>query len=81
MLCDRKKFLNLKIKSNDFRLCIELPFRINYLNYNYCSFPSYEYKRQYGKKNVNEFKDGFLILLETVFLGKTISYLLQLLIY
>ena len=64
VLCDRKKFLNLKIKSNDFRLCIELPFRINYLNYNYCSFPSYEYKRQYGKKNVNEFKDGFLILLE-----------------
>ena len=30
----------------------------------YKCIPSYEYKRIAGKKKVNAFKDGFLILLE-----------------
>ena len=32
----------------------------------YTSLPSYEKKRIAGKKKVNAFKDGFLILLEMI---------------
>ena len=33
---------------------------------NYFNLPSYEKKRIAGKKKVNEFKDGFLILIEMI---------------
>lgn len=46
---------------SDFRLCVELPINIKKLNLNYNSYSSFEYKRLFGKKKVNEFKDGFLI--------------------
>ena len=41
-------------------------------NMQYECIPSYEYKRIAGKKKVNAFKDGFLILLEIL---KIIFYL------
>jgi hypothetical protein len=66
VLCDRKKFLSLNLKNNDFRLCVELPYKVKSFGYFYDTYPSYEYARKYGEKNLKEFKDGFLILLEII---------------
>lgn len=57
-------FKKLNIKSDDFRFCVELPIKMEISNMQYECIPSYEYKRIAGKKKVNAFKDGFLILLE-----------------
>ena len=54
----------LKIQSNDFRYCVELPIKMQLAKMKYQCLPSYEKKRIAGKKKVNAFKDGFLILLE-----------------
>ncbi len=56
----------LDIKSNDFRFCVELPIKMQSLNIKYECLPSYEKKRIAGKKKVNAFIDGFLILLEMI---------------
>tara|TARA_B100001250_G_C19762632_1_gene773208 strand:- start:71 stop:760 length:690 start_codon:yes stop_codon:yes gene_type:complete len=66
ILCDVDKFNKLNLKSHDFRLCIELPFKISKNFDNYCELPMIERARFAGKKNVNVLKDGFLILLEVV---------------
>jgi glycosyltransferase involved in cell wall biosynthesis len=58
-----QKFKSLKLKSKDFRLCVEIPINIKKKNYLYTEVPSFERIRLGGKKKVNEFKDGFLILL------------------
>jgi hypothetical protein len=55
------KFLDLKRK--DFCLCIELPVLAKFKKYKFISKPSYERSRLSGKKKLNEFKDGFLMLL------------------
>ena len=55
-------FKALNLKSNDFRLCVELPIKAKKMNFNYISIPCHERKRIAGTKKVNEFKDGFLIL-------------------
>jgi glycosyltransferase involved in cell wall biosynthesis len=57
------KFKSLKLTSLDFRLCVELPLKVRKLNMNYSNIGSYEKPRIAGAKKVNEFKDGFLILL------------------
>ena len=57
---DQVNLLNLKRK--DFGFCVELPIKANRNNLNIGSTNSYERKRLAGKKNVNAFKDGFLIL-------------------
>ena len=57
-------FNQLKVKSNDFRFCVEFPIKMQLLNMKYTSIPSYEKKRLGGEKKVNAFKDGFLILIE-----------------
>ena len=67
VLCDVKKFNSLNLKSNDFRLCIELPFEISQSKYTYTEFSSYERARYGGKKKVNVIKDGFIILTEVVY--------------
>ena len=59
-----KSFNNLNIKSNDFRFCVELPIKMQLAGMKYTSIPSYEKRRIAGKKKVNAFKDGFLILTE-----------------
>ncbi len=59
-----ESFKKLDINSNDFRFCVELPIKMHKKKLSYASIPSYEKKRIAGKKNVNEIKDGFLILLE-----------------
>ena len=57
-------FKSLNIQSNDFRFCVELPIKMQLLSMKYTSIPSYEKKRIAGKKKVNAFIDGFLILTE-----------------
>ena len=56
-------FKSLNLKSKDFRFCIELPVLAKFKKYKFISKPSYERPRLSGKKKVNEFRDGFLILL------------------
>ena len=66
VLCNVKKFNSIKFKSFDFRLCIELPHNVNKKKFKYTEIPMFERKRFAGAKKVNEFKDGFLILIEIV---------------
>ena len=54
----------LKLRSADFKICVELPIKVSKSNYSYTDFPCYEFKRIGGKKKVNAIKDGFLILLK-----------------
>lgn len=63
VLCNVKNFKKLRLKNYDFRFCIELPTKVHRNNYKYTEIPINERKRFSGKKKVNEFKDGFLILL------------------
>ena len=65
-LCDKKTIKELNLKSNDFRLCVEIPIKLELLGYSYIDMPAFERKRISGKKNVNELKDGFLILTEMI---------------
>jgi hypothetical protein len=56
-------FKNLNLKESDFRLCVELPLKVKLYNFRIVNNPCYERVRLKGKKKVNEFRDGFLILL------------------
>ena len=56
-------FKLLELKSKDFSFCVELPVLAKYKNYKLGSKSCYERPRLSGRKKVNEFKDGFLILL------------------
>ena len=57
------KYKELVLTSNDFSFCIELPIKAKFNKFNLSSLPSYERSRIAGVKKVNEFKDGFLILI------------------
>ena len=61
-----KVFRSLKIKSKDFSFCVELPIKAKFKNCKMKCLPSYERSRIAGKKKVNEFKDGFLILISII---------------
>lgn len=54
----------LKLKSGDFKICVELPIKVHRKKITYTDFACYESKRIGGKKKVNAFKDGFLILIK-----------------
>ena len=56
-------FNSLNLKRNDFTFCVELPVLAKFKKYKLVSKPCYERLRLSGRKKVNEFKDGFLILL------------------
>ena len=58
-----KKYKMLDLKSNDFSFCVELPIKAKFNDFILLSMPSYERSRIAGVKKVNEFKDGFLILI------------------
>ena len=58
------KFKKLKLNKADFRICVEIPIKVKINNLKYQSIGSFERKRIGGIKKVNEFIDGFLILLE-----------------
>ncbi len=64
VLCNVEKFNKLNLNNNDFKLCIELPVKVNENNFLYSEIPMYERKRFAGKKKVNVIKDGFLISIE-----------------
>jgi len=66
VLCNVMDFKKLRLKSNDFRICIELPNAVQKNNYLYTETAIKERKRFSGIKKVNEIKDGFLIFLEIV---------------
>lgn len=57
-------YKSLNILSNDFRFCVELPIKMEMAKMKYTCLSSYEKKRIAGKKKVNAFKDGSLILIE-----------------
>ena len=59
---ETEKFKKLNLINKDFRICVEIPFNIKKENFSYISIASSERKRFKGKKKVNEFKDGALIL-------------------
>ena len=57
-------FKNLKLKNIDFSFCVELPIKAKRNKMKSVNIGSVERKRLKGFKKVNEFKDGFLILME-----------------
>tara|TARA_B100000780_G_C21067911_1_gene429544 strand:+ start:489 stop:1172 length:684 start_codon:yes stop_codon:yes gene_type:complete len=58
-----EKYKSLDLISNDFSFCIELPIKAKLNDFILSSIPSYERSRIAGIKKVNEFRDGFLILI------------------
>lgn len=68
LLGKTKAFQKLNLSSKDFRLCVELPVKIKENNFQYRSVGSFEEKRLFGSKKVNEFKDGLFILVHLFFL-------------
>jgi glycosyltransferase involved in cell wall biosynthesis len=56
-------FNHLKLKNKDFTFCIELPVKAKFNQFRSIALPSHERSRISGRKKVNEFKDGFLILI------------------
>ena len=63
LLGKTKSFEKLNLTSNDFCLCVEMPIKAKRKKMNYIDLPSYERKRIAGYKKVNEFRDGFKILI------------------
>jgi glycosyltransferase involved in cell wall biosynthesis len=66
VLCNVKNFKKLQLKESDFRLCIELPLKVENNHFKYTEIAVRERKRFSGKKKVNELKDGFLILVKII---------------
>ena len=50
----------------DFGFCVELPIKAKKSNFSMLTSPSNERKRIAGKKKVNEFIDGFKILISMI---------------
>ena len=63
---DTQKAKNLKIKAKDFAFCVELPIKAKKTGYRIVSLPSYEKPRIAGRKKVNAFKDGLMILISMI---------------
>ena len=57
-----QSFKKLELKYYDFRLCVELPIKAKKRGLIYSTIPSFERSRIAGKKKVNWFLDGWLIL-------------------
>ena len=66
MLGKTNKVNELNLKQNDFRFCVELPIKAKKNKYLLSTIVSHEKSRIAGKKKVNAFKDGFLILKEMI---------------
>ena len=56
----------LSLAQKDFTLCVELPIKAKKNNMKISTFIGHERKRIAGKKKVNAFKDGFLILVHMI---------------
>ena len=66
VLGNTQKANALQLKEKDFSFCVELPILAKKSNHKLISVPSAERSRIAGKKKVNEFKDGFLILISMI---------------
>jgi len=63
---DTQKIIKLNLKQKDFTLCVELPIKAKNNNLKITDISSNEKSRIGGVKKVNEFKDGFLILIHMI---------------
>ena len=63
-----ENFKLLNCKKKDFSFCVELPILAKRRKMKILNLPSFERKRIAGKKKVNAFKDGFLILKHMIYL-------------
>ncbi len=61
-----KETRDLKLENRDFSFCIELPIKAQRKGLKLISSTSYERKRIAGKKKVNAFKDGLMILFQMI---------------
>jgi glycosyltransferase involved in cell wall biosynthesis len=66
VLGDTQKANNLQLKEKSFSFCVELPILAKKSKHKLISVPAHERARIAGKKKVNEFKDGFLILINMI---------------
>ena len=57
------KARDLKLNSKDFKFCVELPIKAKRKGYKLVTSKAYERSRIGGKKKVNAFKDGLVILI------------------
>tara|TARA_B110001452_G_scaffold181534_1_gene152444 strand:- start:89 stop:757 length:669 start_codon:yes stop_codon:yes gene_type:complete len=60
---ETEKFKEIALKEKDFKICVEMPINIELRKFTYTTNSSHERARLKGKKKVNEFKDGSLILI------------------
>jgi len=58
----REVFNSLKLESDGFEFCIELPVKVHGAGFKIGEIPSFERKRTSGETKVRTFKDGFKIL-------------------
>ena len=63
-----QKVKKLNLEKKDFSFCVEFPIKAKKNKMTMISASSYERKRIGGKKKVNEFRDGFLILIQMIIL-------------
>ena len=66
VLANTQKTNALQLKEKSFSFCVELPILAQKSNHKLISVPSHERARIAGKKKVNAFKDGFLILISLI---------------
>jgi len=63
VLGETRSFKKLELERDDFTLCVEIPINAKKQKLSYIDIPNYERKRIGGIKKVNEFRDGFKILI------------------
>ena len=63
---DAEKAKGLEMKETKFAFCVELPIKAKKRGYKLVSIPSYEKPRIAGRKKVNAFKDGLIILFSMI---------------
>ena len=66
VLGNTQKANALQLKEKKFSFCVELPILAKKSKHKLISVPSHERVRIAGKKKVNAFKDGFLILISMI---------------
>jgi glycosyltransferase involved in cell wall biosynthesis len=66
VLGNTQKVNKLQLEEKSFSFCVELPILAKKSNHKLISVPSHERMRIAGKKKVNAFKDGFLILISMI---------------
>ena len=66
VLGNTQKANALQLKEKSFSFCVELPILAKKSKHKLISMPSHERVRIAGKKKVNSFKDGFLILISMI---------------